>query len=154
MIGLCWPSAKNCVIFQMELTTARYQGFCGTRLAVLRSLTVGALCGHACEKHTCCPRSLLPGRASKYANKIVKSRAKTAAKIKVQERHDIDELLHALVVYLGNYTVLYPYSDTCRTCSSITKIYGGIKHLFSLSLAPGMPLFYTGKFGQSTKVTL
>jgi len=48
----------------------------------------------------------------------------------------------------------YPYSDTCRTWSSSTKVYGGVKHHFPLSLVPGKPRFYVGKFGQHTKVTL
>ena len=47
-----------------------------------------------------------------------------------------------------------PYSDTCRTCSSITKVYGCVKNHFPLSLAPGKPRFYVCKFGQYTKVTL
>src|SRR5262245_24886283 len=36
----------------------------------------------------------------------MKSRAKTDAKIKMQEQRDIDELPHLLIVYLGNYTLL------------------------------------------------
>ena len=48
----------------------------------------------------------------------------------------------------------YPYSDTCRTWSSITKVYGCVRHYFPLSLATGMPRFYVCKFGQHTKVTL
>ena len=48
----------------------------------------------------------------------------------------------------------YPYSDTCRTCSSITKVYGGVKYHFPLSLVPGKQRFYVGEFGQHTKVTL
>ncbi len=53
----------------------------------------------------------------------------------------------------GNGTC-YPYSDTCRTWSSITKVYGCVKHLFPLSSATGKPRFYVCKFGQHTKVTL
>jgi hypothetical protein len=48
----------------------------------------------------------------------------------------------------------YPYSDTCRTWSSITKVCRCVKHHFSLSLATGKPRFYVGKFGHHTKVTL
>ena len=47
-----------------------------------------------------------------------------------------------------------PYSDTCKTCSPITKIYGCIHHHFPWSLAPGKPRFYVCTFGQHTKVTL
>src|SRR5262245_55953601 len=36
----------------------------------------------------------------------MKRRAKTDAKIKVQEQRAIDELPHLLIVYLGNYTLL------------------------------------------------
>src|SRR6266702_2173702 len=49
---------------------------------------------------------------------------------------------------------LYPYSDTCSTWSSTTKIYGCVKHHFPVSLATGKPRCYVCKFGQHTKVTL
>jgi len=38
--------------------------------------------------------------------------------------------------------VLYPYSDTCRTCSSITKVYGCVKNHFPLWLATANARFY------------
>ena len=50
--------------------------------------------------------------------------------------------------------ILKPYSDTGRTCSSIIKGSGSVKHPFPLSLAPGKPRFYVCKFGQRTTVTL
>jgi hypothetical protein len=50
--------------------------------------------------------------------------------------------------------ILYPYSDTCRTWASIAKVYGCVKHHFTLQLATGKPRFYAYKFGQHTKVTL
>ena len=56
--------------------------------------------------------------------------------------------------YVSRCHSLYPYSDICRTWSSTTKGYGCVKHFFPLSLAPGKPRFYMGKFGQHTKVTL
>jgi imidazolonepropionase-like amidohydrolase len=59
----------------------------------------------------------------------------------------------ALQVFAGTENA-YPYSDTCRTCSSITKVYGAVKHHCPLSLTPGKPRFYVGKFGQHTEVTL
>jgi L-ascorbate metabolism protein UlaG (beta-lactamase superfamily) len=57
---------------------------------------------------------------------------------------------HAIPIHYNDY----PYSDTCRTWSSITKVYGGVKHRSPLSLVPGKPQCYVGKFGQHTKVTL
>src|SRR5215831_16765626 len=37
---------------------------------------------------------------------------------------------------------LYPYSDICRTCSAITKVYSDVKHHFPLSLVSGKLRFY------------
>ena len=34
------------------------------------------------------------------------------------------------------FDIFYPYSDTCRTCSSITKVYGDVKHHFPCRLCP------------------
>ena len=48
----------------------------------------------------------------------------------------------------------YPYSDTCRTYSSITRVYGVVKNHFPSSQATGKPRLYVGKFGQHTQVTL
>jgi hypothetical protein len=50
------------------------------------------------------------------------------------------------------YEGVYPYSDTCRTCSSITKVYGDVKHYFPLSRVPEKPCFSVGKCGPHTKV--
>ena len=48
----------------------------------------------------------------------------------------------------------YPYSDTFRAYSSITRIYGGAKGRFPLLLTTAKPRFYVDKFGRSPKVTL
>ena len=53
-----------------------------------------------------------------------------------------------------NCDVIYPYSDTCRTYSSITRVYGFVKNHFPSSQATGKPRLYVGKFGQHTQVTL
>ena len=63
----------------------------------------------------------------------------------------LDELLEA---YPIDPQRVYPYSDTCRTWSSILKVYGGVKNYFPVSLAIRKPPFYACKFGQHTKVTL
>ena len=47
-----------------------------------------------------------------------------------------------------------PYSDTCRTYSSITRVYGVVKNHFPSSQATGKPRLYVGKFGHHTQVTL
>jgi hypothetical protein len=49
---------------------------------------------------------------------------------------------------------IYPYSDTSRTYTPNTRIYGYIKSRVPLSLATAKLRFYGGKFGQYTKVTL
>jgi hypothetical protein len=48
----------------------------------------------------------------------------------------------------------YPYSDTSRTYTPSTRIYGYLQGCFPSSLATAKPRFYVGKFGQRAKVTL
>jgi len=73
--------------------------------------------------------------------------------------HHRDERQHANAVTFFKtapvrLTHNYPYSDTYRTCSSITKVYGCVKNHFPLSSATEKPRFYVCTFGQHTKVTL
>jgi hypothetical protein len=57
--------------------------------------------------------------------------------------YTLEELVHhphvATHCEHGSFLTYYPYSDTCRTCSSITKVYGDVKHHFPLSLVPEKP---------------
>jgi transposase-like protein len=56
--------------------------------------------------------------------------------------------------WLRNAALFYPYSDTCRTYSSITRVYGFVKNHSPSSQATGKPRLYVCKFVQHAKVTL
>jgi RNA-directed DNA polymerase len=65
---------------------------------------------------------------------------------KAMYAQDMEENLQALHRHLHQMSYrpqpvrrVEPYSDTCRTCSSITKVYGCAKHYSPLSLTPGKP---------------
>ncbi len=52
---------------------------------------------------------------------------------------------------------LHNYSPTATLAEHALlsqRFTGGVKHHFPLSLVPGKPQFYVGKFGQHMKVTL